>query len=302
MRVWTFIKLSAALVVALVISCTGLLTYHVLVKPLGGVFEDWVPSPAAVVGVQADAEFVKMLDSAELPDIDPGEKVFQKALELIALGRLEEAREKLNTIVNIFPTSASAPEARRIVGQINLDEILSTTVMTGKKVHTVGRGESYLAIASRYQTTLDHLLHINGMQELGRIQPGDELVVMPLNFRLRVDPAHGTLSVWDGGRFVCEYPIRHLSVAGGRLPAQSMEILSKSGQLDGRRRGAAAPKAGAAEAPAKSIQLSKHSMRIAAYVEGLGSVRGIFLDPADFEELFLLTRVGNVVEIRQSGH
>jgi hypothetical protein len=326
MRVWTFIKLLAAVTVIGVIGFTGLLAYHVVVRPLGGVFEKVVPNPVTVVGAQSDEDFVKMVDAAEMPDIDPGEKAFQKALELIALGQLPEAREKLNTIVNIFPTSSSAPQARHIVGEMNLDEILSTSHLAGKQTHVVKRGDSYLAIAAKYRTTLDNILYINGMQELKNLLPGEELIVMPLEYRLLIDPARKTLSLWDEGRFICEYPIQHLA-AGGRLANQSVAIQTKSGQLDGRAKpkpkpppkpgapvakakppgapsGTTGAKAEAPPAPAveKSIQLTKVSLRISSYSKESEGSRGIFLRPADFEELYLLTRVGNVVEIRSSAN
>ena len=189
-------KLLAALGVIAVMSFTGMFAYHVAVAPLGGVFEKIIPRPTEIVGAQPDADFAKMLDSTELPDIDPGEKAFQKAHELLALGKLCEAREKLTAIVNVFPTSSSAPVARRIVGEMNLDEILSTTHMEGKKSHIVKRGNSFLGIAAEYGTSLDSIMHLNGMMELKNIQPGEELIVMPLNFRLLIEPQRKALSVF----------------------------------------------------------------------------------------------------------
>ena len=199
MSLWTVFKLLAAMGVLAVMGFTGMLAWHVLVSPLGGVFEKIIPNPAEVAGQQPDADFAKMLDTAELPDVDPGEKAFQRAHELLALGKLDEAREKLTTIVNVFPSSPSAPVARRIVGEMNLDEILSTAHMAGKKTHIVKRGNSFLSIAAEYHTTLDMIMHLNGMMELKNIQPGEELIVMPLNFRLLIEPQRKLISVWDGG-------------------------------------------------------------------------------------------------------
>ena len=133
MSFWTLIKLLAALCVLAVMTFTGMLAYHVVVSPLGGVFGKIIPRPVETAGKQPDADFAKMLDSAELPDIDPGEKAFQKAHELLALGKLPEARDKLTSIVNSYPSSSSAPIARQIVGEMNLDELLSTSRMDGKK-------------------------------------------------------------------------------------------------------------------------------------------------------------------------
>ena len=295
MSLWTVFKLLAALCVMAVMAFTGMLAYHVAVTPLGGIFSEIVPNPAEVLGQDAEAEFAKMLDSAELPHIDPGEKAFQKAHELLALGKLDEARQKLTAIVNVFPTSSSAPIARRIVGEMNLDEVLSTTHMDGKQVHVVKRGNSFLGIAGQHNTTLDMIMHLNGMMELGNLQPGDELVVMPLDFRLLVEPQRKAVSLWQGGRFIREYPIVQLAVTG-TIAKGTTTISSKIAELDGRK---IAPQSKDFRAADKIIQIAKPSLQIrASGTTGEDAPRGIILQPHDMEEISLLTRVGNEVEIR----
>ena len=332
MSAWTFLKLLAAAAVIGAIVFTGMLAYHVAVRPRGGVFEKIIPQPSGVAGGQPDVDFAKMVDAAEMPDIDPGEKAFQKAHELIALGQLPAAREKLTTIVNVFPTSSSAPIARHIVGEMNLDEIFSTAVGAGKQTHLVKRGDSYLGIAAQHKTTLDLIINLNGMQELKNLQPGEELWVMPLEFSLLIEPQKKSLSLWDGARFICEFPIVHLNAAG-KLPNLRTSINAKSGQIDGRRpqpeppskaksgtKPSAKPSAKTSAKPAtrvttktdaktdakgatpggKAIQLAKLPLQIRTYAADDAGARGIFLKAADIEELFLLTRVGNAVEIRNS--
>ncbi|MES2440829.1 MAG: LysM domain-containing protein [Verrucomicrobiota bacterium] len=295
MSLWTVFKLLAAICVLAVMGFTGMLTYHVVVKPLGGIFEKIIPNPAEVVGKQPDSDFAKMLDAAELPDIDPGEKAFQKAHELLALGKLDEAREKLTSIINVFPTSSSAPVARRIVGEMNLDEILSTTHMEGKKSHIVKRGNSFLGIAAEYHTTLDMIMHLNGMMELKNIQPGEELIVMPLDFRLLIEPQRKALSVWEGGKFIREYPILHLGVTGKLAPGKT-KIGSKLAELDGRQIPVQSKDYRAA---AKLIQITKPALQIRGSDDTEdGTAHGIVLRSEDMEEISLLTRVGNEVEIR----
>ncbi len=295
MSFWMVCKLLAALGVIAVMSFTGMFAYHVAVAPLGGVFEKIIPRPTEIVGAQPDADFAKMLDSAELPDIDPGEKAFQKAHELLALGKLCEAREKLTAIVNVFPTSSSAPVARRIVGEMNLDEIFSTTHMEGKKSHIVKRGNSFLGIAAEYGTSLDSIMHLNGMMELKNIQPGEELIVMPLNFRLLIEPQRKALSVWDGARFIREYPIIHLDIQG-KLVTGKTTISSKLAELGGRQ---VAPQSKDYRAADKVIQIAKPSLQIRG-ATGMADAlpHGIILHTHDMEEISLLTRVGNEVEIR----
>lgn len=295
MSLWTLLKIMAAMVVLVVLGFTGMLAWHVVVKPLGGVFEKIIPNPADVTGKQPDAEFARQIDLSDLPDIDPGEKAFQKAHELLALGKLGEAREKLISIISTYPTSASAPVARRIVGEMNLDEILSSTHMEGKKTHVVKRGNSFFSIAGEYHTSLDMIMHLNGMMELKSIQPGEELIVMPLNFRLLIEPQRKSVSLWDGDRFVRDYPIVQLAIPG-TLAAGKTRIASKLADLDGKR---VAPQSKEYRAAEKIIQLAKPAIQIRGADESPdSSARGIILQPQDMEEISLLTRAGNDVEIR----
>lgn len=295
MRLWFLVKLIALFAVLGVMGFTAMLAYHVQIEPLGGIFEKIIPNPSEIAKTQPDVDFAKMLDSAELPDIDPGEKAFQKAHELIAMSQLPEAREKLTTIVNVFPTSPSAPIARRIVGDMNLDEILSSSYREGKQTHVVKRGDSYLAIAGKYQTTLDCIMYVNGMLELGNLQPGDELTVMPLNFRLLIEPQRKAISIWDGGKFIREYPILAIEHSGN-FPNIKTTIESKSAVSDNKR---IQPQAKGYRGAAKIIQIAKLPTPILTFDPDADDLpRGIFLSGPDIEELNLLTRVGNEVEIR----
>jgi hypothetical protein len=294
MSFWTLFKILAALCVMAVMAFTGMLAWHVAVEPLDGVFQRIVPDPVRIVGAQPDEDLARMLEAPEMPDIDPGEKTFQKAHELLALGRIDEAREKLATIVNIYPGSSSSPVARRILGEINLDEILSSDHMDGKQLHVVQRGDSLLGIASRYKTTIDCIMHLNSLMELPRLQPGQELVVMPLEFRLLVDVRRNAISLWDAGRFVREYPVLHFGNAA-RSPRRSV-IASKAAELDGRRVLPESPQYREAQ---KVIIIEKPSLQIRGWDGGEEKpAAGILLRPADMEEISLLTRVGNEVEIR----
>jgi hypothetical protein len=47
-------------------------------------------------------------------------------------------------------------------------------------------------------------MHLNGLLDLKGLQPREELVVMPLELRVMIEPGRKTLSLWDGGRFVKE--------------------------------------------------------------------------------------------------
>lgn len=278
MGIMTFIKILAGLVVLGVIGATAWVVWQ---------------AKQSIGAPQVEQERVmSMLEAAEMPDIEPGERAFQKAHELIALGRAKEAKEKLLYIVNFYPTSPSAPEARRILGEMNMDDLLSTEQMEGKGMHTVKRGESFLAIANATQSTLDCLMHLNGLLDLNRLHPGDELVVMPLNLRVTIDAGRKALTLWDGGRFVKEYP---LLAADAGVGAQRTTIEGKGGVAGERR---VQPGMDGYRESSKRITLAKGGLLIGEMpAAGESPGRGFFLSGPDIEELALVLRVGNEVEI-----
>jgi hypothetical protein len=278
MGIVTFIKITAGVLMLGVVSGTAWLVLR-------------AKENLATPQVEQD-QVVEMLEAADMPDIEPGERAFQKAHELIALGQTAEAKEKLLYIVNFCPGSPAAAEARRILGEMNLDELLSSEHLEGKEKYTVKRGDSYLAIAAAHHTTLDCLMHLNGLLDLDRLRPGDELLLMSLGLRVVIDPGRKTLTLWDGNRFVKEYRML-ATVAPGA--GQKTKIEGKGG-LVGERRLQAGMK-GYRDA-SKWIQLGKGVPTIGTGVEGGGAGgKGYLLSGPDMEELSLVLRVGNEVEI-----
>jgi hypothetical protein len=301
MRLWTLIKLVAGAGVLGVAVFTVMLVWHVRNEPLGGIFSELVPvrfEPKPVVTLpQADAD---------LPEIDPGAKVFEKAAQMIAVGDLAGARERLRTVVSIYPRSKAAPEARRIVGEMNLDDLLSASRMEGKSVHVVRRGESFLGIAAKHNTTLDCIMHLNGLLDLKGLQPDEELIVMPLELRVLIEPSRKVLSLWEAsGRFVKEYPVLAMDLAGLKGGLRT-KISSKSGLLGTRR---VTPGMKDYRDSAKVFALEKSSLQIRSLAppdparedEDLSPGPGFHLAAEDAEELALLLRPGNEVEIRAAG-
>lgn len=283
MRIVTFIKILAAILVLAVMAGTG---YILLEAQKVGVI---LPDPSSDL---AD----ELPEASNLPDVDPGERFFQRALEMIAMGKREQAKEKLLYILNFHPSSPSAGEARRILGEMNLDEILSTDSKEGKSIHKVVRGDSFFGIAGKNQTTLEAIIYFNRLTSLDALFPGDELVVMPLNFHLVIEPGRKMLSLWRGDKMLKEYPLVRSETAP---PAMTTQVEGKSGIANGKKVSATDPAFRNAQ---KSISLSKTPLQIRGHRAGDGEEtgRGFFVSAADMEELSLLLRSGNGVEIRAS--
>ena len=71
MRLWFLVKLIALFAVLGTMAFTAMLAYHIMVEPLGGVFEKIIPNPTEIVKAQPDVDFAKILYSAQQPCIEP---------------------------------------------------------------------------------------------------------------------------------------------------------------------------------------------------------------------------------------
>src|SRR5690606_15348699 len=110
----------------------------------------------------------------DAPRMDPGAKRFDAAIDLIKEGRIEDGRDALFKLINQFRESPTRVEAKRIIGELNMDQLYAAESKAGKKDYIVQPGDSLALIASRQNTTLDLLIRLNGL--MGTVlQPGDHL-------------------------------------------------------------------------------------------------------------------------------
>ncbi|MBB5037233.1 LysM peptidoglycan-binding domain-containing protein [Prosthecobacter dejongeii] len=186
--------------------------------------------------IQAELATIKKSD---LPPVDPGAKRFDAAIELIKAGRIEEGRDGLFKLVTQFPASPTCIEAKRIIGEINLDQLFASESKTGKKDYIVQPGDSLALIANKQGTTLDMLIRLNGL--MGTVlQPGDHLSILPMDFSIRVDVSEKTVTLWrkvgEKEFFFKEYHATDVRLPPGlRVPVENgMEIKGKAAMLDGK--------------------------------------------------------------------
>lgn len=254
--------------------------------------------------MQVKSELEK-IQKADLPMIDPGARRFDAAVELIRAGQLDEGREALYLLLKQFPESPTCREAKRIIGEINLDRLFSPTYLEGKVDYIVQPGDrGLLAIAQKHKTSLDAIVRLNGLRG-NTIHPGDHLLIMPVDFDFAVNVTEKTVIVLRQGRFFAEYPAVDVRLPTGfRLPAE-IKLGTKSASLDGKP--VTATEAAYLEAekliPGSKPGVVLRTVPVARAVEAkaepegdvdpaVGIESGIFLKREDLEEVFAMARSG----------
>jgi hypothetical protein len=297
MTVGTVSKVSAAVLVTSLVAFSGALAYHALVKPLGGLFEKVVPVKERIAAERSTEALASKVAAKDVPVVDPGEQFYDAAQSLISEGKHVEAREKLGMIIANHPTSSRAWSARKLVGEMNLDELFSVGRLEGKVFHYMQRGESYEQAAEKCRSNLDCLLYLNPTMDLrrNRNKEGERLLVQPLDFHFVLEIERKVISAWNSGRYVCEFAVLQLVDRVARQRGGYFVDSKVAGSSDQR------PSIGTAEyrMAAKAIWLARPAFKIQGW-DGVGDPPegAVLLGIADMEELFLLTRPGNEMEIR----
>jgi hypothetical protein len=264
--------------------------------------------------IQAEMAGMKKSD---MPRIDPGAKRFEVAVEQIKQGRINEGRELLYKMLQQFPDSVTCTEAKRIIGEINLDELYSINHKVGKKDYIVQPGDSLALIASKQGTNMDMLVRLNGLMGI-TLQPGDHLTLVPLDFSVVVDVSDKTVTLrrksGDKEYFFKEYRAVDLRLPPSMKVPAEMEIKGKSAVSDGKSvlstdpryvdaekwlpgsragvvlRTPPVAKAVVVAEPTPETQSKKSDTSAAADLIEVAPDTGVFLDRADLEELFALVR------------
>ena len=225
--------------------------------------------------------------------IDVGNRVFLEAMEHMNAGDVVAAHKKLSQLVTTYDDSESYADSRRILGEINMDQLLSDVRTAGKIDYEVVSGDSLNRIASRQKTTVDYIMLVNGLSGL-TLQRGDRLLVSELDFKVTVNLGDKTLRLEKDDKAFKDYPIQ---LARGVRPTDR-KLESRSAFHDGR-----AVSVGRDGYIGSEKWLSCGiGVIIGPYTSETRDdedLRGIFLDGADMEELYTLLRVGTPVRIRK---
>ncbi|MFM2166968.1 MAG: hypothetical protein RIS79_1339 [Verrucomicrobiota bacterium] len=269
------------------------------------------------------------MEGRDRPRIDPGLRRFESAVGLIRGGSLAEGRDALFKLLQQFPDSGSCAEARRIIGEINMDQLFSPNYMAGKKEYIVQPGDSLNLIAQKNQTNVDFILRLNGMMST-TLQPGDRLTVAPIQFNLGISVGKKQVILFRhvNGK---DYPFKFYLAkeiqlpASIRLPAE-FEIGTKSAQFEDKAVLATDPHYHEAEkwvpVHRPKAAILSFAFRVPAAGKAVAGVEtapaaakdavvasaapaalpappetGIFLGREDLEELFALVRKGSKVDV-----
>jgi len=244
-----------------------------------------------------DLQFERQLNkevevvAREAPDL--GVREFKQIVELLKKGEIMTARERLYYLMEYYPDSSVLPEARRIVGEINSDLLISKIPLDGKTEYTVKRGDALAVIARRHKTTIDYIMQANSRTS-SLIHPGDRLTVYPLGFDMVIDKSEQMIRLELKGLFFKEYSVIRFALPPQVKAPVKAEIKDRVAWFGENRvlfnnKNYLKSK--------KWLRTTRRGLIIRAF-DGSSSRQedfGILVAPEDMEEMFTLIRVSTPV-------
>lgn len=265
---------------------------------------------AAVVGVlyvwenliQPQRELqaqVKEIKSRPKGAPDHGLKIYADGVQRLRTADLPGAISKFNELIRTYPESAKHTAAKRVVGEINIDRLLSKEPSPGKAEYIVQSGDSMSRIASKTKTSVGYIMYVNGRMG-STLQRGDQLIVCPLEYSLLANLGAKTLTLQTAAadskdrKFVKEYKILGYKAPPG-VPSSfdtSISALLPPGPI-GKAKYVSADKELRARRRGISLRSRTGDEDKDKYLTG------IFLAPEDVEELTILVRPTTVLNVRK---
>ena len=157
---------------------------------------------------------------APVPDISlPG---FQAAAQLRQEGKLAQAREALIAFIQKYPTGLHLEEAKDMLGEANVDILLSRYPSPEKTEYIVKSGDVLAKIARKLKTTPELIMRMNNMNGT-MLHIGDRLLISHPDFSMVINRKANVVVLLNHGTFFKQYRVREAKLP----PKQPSTIKAK---------------------------------------------------------------------------
>ena len=137
---------------------------------------------------------------------NPQQQNFRAICALASNKSLEEARQKGYALLAQTKDPALTASLETLLGQLNIELILSQARMPEKEEYVVRSGDSLARIARKFKTTVDLIKKSNALQR-SMLHPGDRLRIFKGTFTLTISKSRNDLVVKVNDRFFKRYRV-----------------------------------------------------------------------------------------------
>lgn len=169
-----------------------------------------------------------------MPTLDPSVKDFENAMALQQAGKLLEAQQAWQAWLQAYPNAAKKKEVLEALGKINMEQLCSPSVSSGKEVYVVVKGDSLDRIAHKKKSNAELIQKVNGLSGIN-LQIGETLLIPQLQVSMEIDRPAGLLILRNNGVFFKSYPLLSMPPASGEQKPLETVIVEKIAMKGNRR-------------------------------------------------------------------
>jgi LysM repeat protein len=161
---------------------------------------------------------------APTPDISLPE--FQAAAKLRQENKLPDARAALTAFIQKYPNGLHVEEAKDLLGEVNVDILLSRTPAPGKQEYIVKPGDVLAKIAHKTKSTPELIMRMNNLNST-MLRIGEKLLISNPEFSLVVQRNAKLVVLLDKGAFFKQYHVQEVKLP----PKQPSKLNTKVGEV-----------------------------------------------------------------------
>jgi LysM repeat protein len=161
---------------------------------------------------------------------------FQAAAKLRQDGKLAEARGALTGFIQRYPTGLHVDEAKDLLGEINIDILLSRTPSPEKQEYIVKPGDVLQKVANKVKSTPELIMRMNSMSST-MLHIGERLLISHPEFSIVIQRKAKLVVVLDRGAFFKQYHIQEEKLAPKQPPKVTTKVSEVMAFRDGKRVG-----------------------------------------------------------------
>lgn len=170
------------------------------------------------------------------PKIDISLPEFQAAAKLRQDGKISEARAALLAFIARFPSGPHTEEAKDLLGEINVDILLSRTPSPEKQEYIVQKGDVLQNVARKVKSTPELIMRMNNMNST-MLHIGEKLLISHPEFSLFVQRKAKLAVLLDHGNFFKQYHIQEEKLGPKQPPKVTTKVAEVMAFRDGKRVG-----------------------------------------------------------------
>jgi len=161
---------------------------------------------------------------------------YEEAAKLRQEGKIPEARAALAGFIQKYPTSPHADEAKDLLGEVNIDILLSRTPSPEKEEYTVKPGDVLAKVARKVKSTPELIMRMNNMSGT-MLHIGERLLISHPDFAIVIQRKPKLLVLLNHGGFFKQYHIQEEKLPAKTPSKATTKVAEVMAWRDGKRVG-----------------------------------------------------------------